>query len=207
MLHTNIKKIIELHKQYIDKVNLSVIKLDKQIQFLIYINEQLGGNQPNNKSNIEDLINKLSTQDTNIIRTIATNQDKMTILMEEFESIVDANTKLITLNNQLTKTNDELTKENNELTKKDNALIKANNELTKENNKLPQSSTNKLPQSSTNKLPEASTNKLPQASTKKVPQSSTNKLPQSSTNKLPEASTKKVPPKWNSNQKADIKLR
>ena len=36
MLHTNIKKIIELHKQYIDKVNLSVIKLDKQIQFLIY---------------------------------------------------------------------------------------------------------------------------------------------------------------------------
>lgn len=102
MLHTNIKKIIELHKQYIDKVNLSVIKLDKQIQFLIYINEQFGGSQSNNKSNIEDLIDELSTQDANITRMIVTNQDKMTILMKEFKSIVDANTKLTKINNELT---------------------------------------------------------------------------------------------------------
>lgn len=102
MLHTNIKKIIELHKQYIDKVNLSVIKLDKQIQFLIYINEQFGGSQSNNKSNIQDLINELSTQDANITRMIVTNQDKMTILMKECESIVDANTKLTKINNELT---------------------------------------------------------------------------------------------------------
>jgi hypothetical protein len=153
MLHTNIKKIIELHKQYIDKVNLSVIKLDKQIQFLIYINEQFGGSQSNNKSNIQDLINELSTQDANITRMIITNQDKMTILMKEFESIVDANTKLTTINDQITKINNKLTK--------------ANNELTEENNKLQQASTKKSQQASTKKSPQG---KKPWNSSTKIPE-------------------------------------
>ena len=157
MLHTNIKKIIELHNQYIDKININVMKLDKQIQFLIYINEQLGGNQANNKSKIKDLIDELSKQDININKIIETNHKKMSILQKEFESLVNTNTKLTTLNNQLLEKQDELTKENNKLTKE-------NNDLT---NKI---STNKTSSTPTGKSPSTPTSKTP---TSKTPTSKT----------------------------------
>jgi len=180
MLHTNIKKIIELHNQYIDKININVMKLDKQIQFLIYINEQLGGNQGNNKSKIKDLIDELSKQDININKIIETNHKKMSILQKEFESLVNTNTKLTTLNNQLLEKQDELTKENNKLTKE-------NNDLT---NKI---STNKTSSTPPGKSPSTPTNKTP--------------ISKTPTNKTPTSKTQQEKPKWNSSQKPDIKLR
>jgi len=174
MLHTNIKKIIELHNQYIDKININVMKLDKQIQFLIYINEQLGGNQGNNKSKIKDLIDELSKQDININKIIETNYEKMSVLQKEFESLVNTNTKLTTLNNQLLEKQDELTKENNELTKENNDLTKENNDLT---NKI---STNKI---STNKTSSTPTSKPPSTPTSKPPSTPTSKTPSTSTSK------------------------
>ena len=191
MLHTNIKKIIELHNQYIDKININVMKLDKQIQFLIYINEQLGGNQGNNKSKIKDLIDELSKQDININKIIETNYEKMSVLQKEFESLVNTNTKLTTLNNQLLEKQDELTKENNKLTKE-------NNDLT---NKI---STNKTSSTPTGKSPSTPTNKTPSTPTGKLPSTPTNKTP---TNKTPTSKTQQEKPKWNSSQKPDIKLR
>ena len=187
MLHTNIKKIIELHNQYIDKININVMKLDKQIQFLIYINEQLGGNQANNKSKIKDLIDELSKQDININKIIETNYEKMSVLQKEFESLVNTNTKLTTLNNQLLEKQDELTKENNKLTKENNDLTKENNDLT---NKI---STNKTSSTPTGKSPSTPTNKTP--------------ISKTPTNKTPTSKTQQEKPKWNSSQKPDIKLR
>lgn len=126
MLPTNIEKIIELQGQYIDRININAMKLNKKLQFLVNIGDQLGGTQSKNKDVVLNLINELRTQTDYITTDILNNQKKITHLGQQIELMVIAyakltstNVKLIAINSQLTETNEQLRKaeDNTKITK------------------------------------------------------------------------------------------
>ena len=83
MFSSDMGKIIELQGQYIDRVNRNAAKLNKQLQFLVNIGEQIGGASEETK-----LIDTLKVQDKAIADAMELQTKKTEELGESIKKII-----------------------------------------------------------------------------------------------------------------------
>ena len=104
MFSSDMGKIIELQGQYIDRVNRNATKLNKQLQFLVNIGEQIGGAPQKSKDGATQkneagatpksdpthttLITDLKKQDEAISKAMADQKTKTDELSKSIESII-----------------------------------------------------------------------------------------------------------------------
>jgi hypothetical protein len=102
MFSSDMGKIIELQGQYIDRVNRNAANLNKQLQFLVNIGEQIGGA---GKSN---LIIELQAQDVRIAEAMKNQEEQTKILKESIKSIINSYAALKTTSGDSGKVVEEL---------------------------------------------------------------------------------------------------
>ena len=90
MFSSDMGKIIELQGQYIDRVNRNATKLNKQLQFLVNIGEQIGGATQKDEATHTTIINELNKQDEAISKAMADQKIKTDKLSESIKSIIES---------------------------------------------------------------------------------------------------------------------
>ena len=91
MFSSDMGKIIELQGQYIDRVNRNAAKLNKQLQFLVNIGEQIGGAaQKDEAADHTNLITELKKQDEAISKAMADQKIKTDELSGSIKSIIES---------------------------------------------------------------------------------------------------------------------
>jgi hypothetical protein len=89
MFSSDMGKIIELQGQYIDRVNRNAAKLNKQLQFLVNIGEQIGGATTQGETNDHtNLITELKKQDEAISKAMADQKTKTDELSGSINNII-----------------------------------------------------------------------------------------------------------------------
>lgn len=89
MFSSDMGKIIELQGQYIDRVNRNAAKLNKQLQFLVNIGEQIGGATTQGETNDHTtLIGELTKQDEAIATAMTAQKTKTDELKNSIERII-----------------------------------------------------------------------------------------------------------------------
>ena len=111
MFSSDMGKIIELQGQYSDRVNRNATKLNKQLQFLVNIGEQIGGaaqkgeatkkvnadaTQKGEANDHTSLIKDLKEQDTKIAKAMEDQKTKTDELTKSIKGIIESYTKLET---------------------------------------------------------------------------------------------------------------
>jgi hypothetical protein len=136
MFSSDMGKIIELQGQYIDRVNRNAANLNKQLQFLVNIGEQIGGATTQGETNDHTtLIGELTKQDEAIATAMTAQKTKTDELKNSIQEIITSYVDLKTASGNSGKVVEELMtylntlKENNSTKLKD--LKTFGEELTK----------------------------------------------------------------------------